>query len=44
MIAQKYPKRAFIVPNLVNFFFHETFELDKFEGAAFKYDNIVFKF
>ena len=49
ILAQKYLNKAFLVPNLGIFcfvfcFLCEIFPLDKFEGANFKYDNIVFKF
>ena len=46
MLAQKYPSKAFLVPNLGIFvgFFCKTLYLDKFEGADFKYDNSFFKF
>ena len=44
-LAQKYPDTAFFIPNLDVFrFFLEILLFDKFEGADFKYDNIVVKF
>ena len=39
---QKYPKMAFFIPNLCIFIFLQKFELDKFECAEVKYDNITF--
>ena len=44
ILAQKYPNKAFLVPNLDISFFHKILHLDKLEGADFKYDNIFFKF
>ena len=43
-VAQKYPNKAFLVSNFRHFFSHKILESDKFEGADFKYDIIVFKF
>ena len=40
----KYENEAFWVPNVIHFIFHDTFQLDKFEGADFKYGNSFFKF
>ena len=37
--TQKYPNKVFLVPN----FFTKFCTKDKFEGADFKYDNIIFK-
>ena len=52
--AQKYTNKAFLFKNTqgkqfqtqiqVSLFFPEILQLDKFEGADFKFDNIVFKF
>ena len=39
----KYPNKAFLLPNLDIFIFHEILQLDKFEGADFKYDSVIFK-
>ena len=46
LLSQKYTNKAFWVPNLSLsiFFSHEIIQLDKFEGADFKYDNIFLKF
>ena len=54
ILAQKYPNKAFLVKNTqirhfwfqiqALLFFREILQSDKFEGADFKYDNIVFKF
>ena len=44
ILAQKYPNKVFLVPNLAIFIFHEILQLEKFEGADFKYVNIIFKF
>ena len=44
ILPQKYPNKAFLVPNLGIFVCRKILQLDKFEGADFKYDNIVFKF
>ena len=43
--AQKYPNKAFLVPNLGFFFFFfcEILQLDKFESADLKCVNIVLK-
>ena len=38
ILAQKYPSKAFLVPNLETFF-GEILQLDKFEGAEFKYED-----
>ena len=38
-LPQKYPIKAFLVPNL-----RKSLQLDKFEGAVFKYDNTFLKF
>ena len=37
-------KKAFLVPNLGNLFLREILQLDKFEGANFKHNNIILKF
>ena len=42
-IAQKYPYKAFLVPNLGIFVFPRNFAIRQIR-ADFKYDNIVFKF
>ena len=34
----------FLVANLGNFIFHESLEIDKLEGADFKYDNNFSKY
>ena len=36
---KKYPNKAFLVSSL-DFFFCETLQLDKFDGADFNYDSI----
>ena len=43
IIAQKYPNKAFLVPNLGIFPFRKILQLDKFEAADFKHDNSIFK-
>ena len=43
ILAQKYPNKALLVPNLSNFIFHEILQVDKFEGADFKCDNSFFE-
>ena len=53
ILAQKYPNKAFLVKNTqirhfwsqiqVFLFFRKISQLDKFEGADFKYDNSIFK-
>ena len=53
ILAQKYPNKAFLVKNTqirhfwsqiqVFLFFRKILQLDKFEGADFKYDNSIFK-
>ena len=40
ILAQKYPHKAFLVPNLGIFNFPDT----RFEVAGFKYDHFIFKF
>ena len=41
----KHPSKVFLIPNLgILIFFHEILQLDKFEGADFKYDNSFLKF
>ena len=40
----KYQNEAFWVPNVIRFVFHDTLQLDKFEGADFQYGNSFFKF
>ena len=35
ILAQKFPSKAFLVPNL-----HKVLQLDKLEAVDFKYDNI----
>ena len=38
--VQRYSNKAFLVPNLEIFvFFHKKLQLEKFEGADFKYGN-----
>ena len=37
--TQKYPNKAFLVPNLGIFVFHEILQIHKFEGADFKCDD-----
>ena len=44
VLDQKYPNKAFLVPNLGTFVFLRNFELDKSEGADFRYVNTFFKF
>ena len=44
VLDQKYPNKAFLVPNLGTFVFLRNFELDKFEGADFRYVNTFSKF
>ena len=54
ILAQKYPNTVFLVKNTqirhfqsqiqAFLFLRKIQELDKFEGADFKYDNIFFKF
>ena len=45
ILAQKYPNKANLVPNLGIFVFsRKNLQLDNFEGAGFKYDNIFLKF
>ena len=34
---------AFFVPNLGILFFHKILQIDKYEGADFKYDNNYLK-
>ena len=43
ILAKKYPNKALFVPNLSNYFFHESFLLSKFEGAELKYYNSFLK-
>ena len=44
-LAQKYSNKAFLVPNLdILVFFCKNLQLDKFEGADFKYDKGFLKF
>ena len=45
ILSQKYTNKAFWVPNLsyTFFFSHEILQLDKFEGADFKYNNTFLK-
>ena len=40
-LRQIYPNKAFLVRNFGIFFFRESFKLDKFECAVFKYDNTL---
>ena len=40
--AQKYPNHTFMIPNLDSFIFLSNLQLEKFEGADFKYDNNFF--
>ena len=44
MLAQKYPSKAFLFPNLGIFIILEILQLDKFEGPDFVYENNMFKF
>ena len=44
ILAQNYTNKAFLVTNLGIFVFRKILQLDKFEGADFKYDNTFFKF
>ena len=44
ILAQNYPHEAFLVPNSGILLFHEVSQLDKFQGAKFKYNDILFKF
>ena len=44
ILSQKYPNKAFLVPNLRIFFFRKILQSDKFKGADFKYDNSFLKF
>ena len=41
ILAQKYPNKVFLVPNLDISIF--PWNLDKFKGADFKYDNSFLK-
>ena len=53
IVGEKYPIKAFLVKNTqirhfwsqiqVFLFFRKILQLDKFEGADFKYDNSIFK-
>ena len=42
--AEKYSNKPFTSKIEAILFFHETLQLDRFEGADFKYDNIFVKF
>ena len=43
-LAQKYPNTSFLLPSLGIFgVFCEIFQLDKYEGADFKYDSSFFQ-
>ena len=42
-LAQKYPNKPFLVPNLGILFFQKILQLDKFESADFKYENSIFE-
>ena len=42
-LAQKYPNKPFLVPNLGILFFHKILQLDKFESADFKYEYSIFQ-
>ena len=44
ILAQNYANKAFLVTNVGIFVFRKILQLDKFEGADFKYDNTFFKF
>ena len=44
ILDEKYPNKAFLVPNLDFLFFCKILQLGKFEGTAFKYDKIIFNF
>ena len=39
ILAQKYPNKAFLIPNLGILFFREILQIHKLEGADSKYDN-----
>ena len=41
--SPKILKQAIVGPK-ISHFFRKILQLDKFEGADFKYDNILFKF
>ena len=43
ILVLKYPNKAILFPNLGIFVFSQNLELDKFEGADFKYDNSFLK-
>ena len=43
ILAQKYPNKAFLVPNVGIFFLHKILQLSKFKGVDLKYDNSFFK-
>ena len=36
MFDQKYPNKAFLIPDLGMFYFLQNFEYNKFEGTHFK--------
>ena len=40
-VHQKYPNKAFFVPNKGILFLRKSLELDKLEGAVFKYANTL---
>ena len=42
--GQKYSNKTFLVANSSIFVSSKTLQLGKFEGADFKFDNLVFKF
>ena len=42
--GRRYPNKAFLVQNLGIFVFCKILQLDRFEGADFKYDNSFLKF
>ena len=44
ILAEKYPNKAFWCQIQTFLFFRTILQLDKFEGADFKYDIIVFNF
>ena len=43
ILAQKLPNKTFFVPNLEQLLFCEIFQIDKFEGADFKYEKSFLK-
>ena len=48
ILAQNYPNKTFLVPNLAIFiisrnFAHKILQFDQYEGADFKFNNRLFK-